>query len=207
MKNQKKRASYHHGDLADAILNVSEKLISQKGISDFSLREAARFVKVDPSACYRHFKDKNEILKALAQKGFTKMIKLMEHDLSLKNDSPISEKIQQLGISYFHFAQNNTSLFKVMFGPLGIDSRDSSLAGDYPAGTGPYDTLLKLTQQWSKENKTDKEAPVISLELWSAVHGITCLVLDGAVQTELKSKKISLLISQMIQNILRGHKS
>src|SRR5215813_328576 len=62
-----KRATYHHGDLREALVAAAEKLVADKGVAGFSLREAARDVGVDPAACYRHFRDKQAIIQELAQ--------------------------------------------------------------------------------------------------------------------------------------------
>src|SRR5688572_13436483 len=67
------RSTYHHNDLPDALLNAAESLVAKNGPNGFSLREAARMVGVDPAASYRHFKDREAILQAIARRGFTRL--------------------------------------------------------------------------------------------------------------------------------------
>lgn len=204
MKPSRKK-SYHHGDLAQALLDASEKLILEKGIQAFSLREAARLTGVDPSACYRHYKDKNAILKSLAQKGFTEMAKSMNADLKRKNDASAEEKIEILSQGYLRFALEQSALFHVMFGNLGVDSRDPSLKGDYENGHGPYDILVGIVTDWTGEKNLRKKPTEAALEIWSAIHGLTCLILDGAVQAELSSKhKAQNAIVNLAKTLLRG---
>ncbi|MFN3697719.1 MAG: TetR/AcrR family transcriptional regulator [Pseudobdellovibrio sp.] len=207
MSKKAKKKNYHHGNLFDAILAASTKLIVKKGVAGFSLREAASHIGVDPSACYRHFKNKNSILHALAQKGFMKLALMIDIELKDYSSATVEKKIEILGFTYFTFASTQTAFFRIMFGPLGVDSRDSSLAGHYPNNEGPYDTLLRLVNLWIKQNNLNTQSETVSLELWSSIHGLTCLVLDGALQTELKFTNMQQLIKNHISSILKGHKN
>lgn len=204
MKPYRKK-TYHHGDLAQALLDMSEKLILKKGVDAFSLREAARLAGVDPSACYRHYKDKNAILKALAQKGFTAMAKAMNADLKQKTDASTEEKIETLAQGYLNFAHEQSALFRVMFGQLGVDSRDASLKGDYENDLGPYDIFVGVVTVWITEKKIKKHPQQAALEIWSAIHGLTCLIHEGAVQDELNSKnKTQAAITNLTRTLIRG---
>src|SRR5262245_51524515 len=67
------RRSYHHKDLRAALIETATALISERGAAAFSLREAARVVGVDAAACYRHFRDREDVLVAIAQLGFREL--------------------------------------------------------------------------------------------------------------------------------------
>ena len=62
--------SYHHGDLKNALLEASLKLIGEVGPEAFTLREVARALGVNHTAVYRHFEDKRALLAAIAEQGF-----------------------------------------------------------------------------------------------------------------------------------------
>ncbi|CAM5565092.1 hypothetical protein SANTM175S_00241 [Streptomyces antimycoticus] len=51
----KGRATYHHGDLAAALVEASLEIIDEVGVRGFSVAEAARRTCVSPGAPYRHF--------------------------------------------------------------------------------------------------------------------------------------------------------
>src|SRR5262245_60423634 len=78
MPRPARRSTYHHGDLPEALLSAAESLVAEKGLEGFSLREAARAIGVDPAACYRHFHGKDEVVQALARRGFTRLVRRME---------------------------------------------------------------------------------------------------------------------------------
>ncbi|HEY6106105.1 MAG TPA: helix-turn-helix domain-containing protein, partial [Anaeromyxobacteraceae bacterium] len=63
------RVSYHHGDLRHALVEAAVRLVAERGVQGFSLREAAREVSVSPAAAYRHFEDKAALLGAVALDG------------------------------------------------------------------------------------------------------------------------------------------
>src|ERR1700749_484813 len=64
---------YHHGDLRRALLRAAVTIIEREGPSALSLRAVAREAGVSPAAPYHHFKDKAELLDAVAQEGFARL--------------------------------------------------------------------------------------------------------------------------------------
>src|SRR6266568_3680792 len=61
---------YHHGNLKEALIRAALELIAQKGPAGFTFAEAARSAGVSPAAPYRHFRDRDELLASIAQRGF-----------------------------------------------------------------------------------------------------------------------------------------
>ena len=61
---------YHHGNLKEALLEAALDLIAKKGPAGFTFADAARSAGVSPAAPYRHFRDREELLSSIAQRGF-----------------------------------------------------------------------------------------------------------------------------------------
>ena len=61
---------YHHGNLKEALLQAALGLIAEKGAAGFTFADAARMAGVSPAAPYRHFRDRDELLSCIAQRGF-----------------------------------------------------------------------------------------------------------------------------------------
>src|SRR4051795_7731069 len=61
---------YHHGNLKEALLQAALGLIAEKGAAGFTFADAARMAGVSAAAPYRHFRDRDELLSSLAQRGF-----------------------------------------------------------------------------------------------------------------------------------------
>ena len=76
-KAMRRPRSYHHGNLKQALLEASLDLIRKAGAGAFTLREVARRAGVSHNAPYRHFRDKEELLAALAAEGFDRLTAAM----------------------------------------------------------------------------------------------------------------------------------
>jgi AcrR family transcriptional regulator len=197
-----KRRTYHHGDLPAALLDAADALVAEKGPAGFSLREAARVVGVDPAACYRHFRDREAILQALARRGFTRLAATLAAVVAESRARPAGV-IAELGRAYVRFALDHPSAFRAMFGPHGVDSRDPLLRGDYPDGIGAYERLQRAIAAWSEAEALKLDLEQASLALWSGVHGLACLLIDGALRVADPTSVVDATVATVIAG-LRG---
>lgn len=104
---------YHHGDLRRALIDAASRLLEAEGPSALSLRAVAREAGVSPAAPYHHFKDKGELLDAVAHEGWT----LLDQALAAakaKAPSP-ADAMTELGVAYVCFARENPALYRVMY--------------------------------------------------------------------------------------------
>jgi AcrR family transcriptional regulator len=104
---------YHHGDLRRALIDAASRLLESEGPSALSLRAVAREAGVSPAAPYHHFKDKGELLDAVAHEGWT----LLDAALAkAKANAPSPrEAMNNLGVAYVCFARENPALYRVMY--------------------------------------------------------------------------------------------
>ena len=61
---------YHHGDLSRALVEAARRILEAEGPAALSLRAVAREAGVSPAAPYHHFKDKCELIDAVARQGW-----------------------------------------------------------------------------------------------------------------------------------------
>src|SRR5471032_1043919 len=61
---------YHHGDLSRALVQAGRRILENEGPAALSLRAVAREAGVSPAAPYHHFKDKCDLLEAVAHGGW-----------------------------------------------------------------------------------------------------------------------------------------
>src|SRR5688572_13022768 len=64
-----RKAPYHHGDLREALIAATRRLVMERGAEDFTLADACRVAGVTTAAPYRHFRSKQEILEEIAARG------------------------------------------------------------------------------------------------------------------------------------------
>ena len=56
---------YHHGELKEALVSAGRKLLEEKGLRGFTLRECARRAQVSHAAPAHHFKSMDDLLEGL----------------------------------------------------------------------------------------------------------------------------------------------
>jgi AcrR family transcriptional regulator len=153
---------YHHGDLRRALIDAASRVLESEGPSALSLRAVAREAGVSPAAPYHHFKDKTELLEAVAHEGWT----LLDEALAkAKAGAPSpQDAMNGLGVAYVCFARENPALYRVMY-DTARDREDlpDQMQGDkdsayckvrdtlVEAGADPEDTLdleLATTAAW-----------------------------------------------------------
>src|SRR5688572_18844777 len=65
-----KKRKYHHGDVPRALVASAVEIIERDGPDALTVREAVKAVGVTHGAAYRHFKDKTELLAAVAEQAY-----------------------------------------------------------------------------------------------------------------------------------------
>src|SRR5437762_12770911 len=106
--------SYHHGNLKEALLQAALSLIAEKGPAGFTFAEAARSAGVSPAAPYRHFRDRDELLASIAQRGFEQFEALL---LAAWDDGrpDTVTAFERVGKAYLAFARNEPAFYSAMF--------------------------------------------------------------------------------------------
>lgn len=148
--------TYHHGDLRAALLDAAGRLLESEGPAALSLREAARRTGVSHNAPYRHFRDRDALLAALAAEGFD----LLRAELEKR---PEGDK----GLGYVEFALTHPQRFRLMCG--GLQDRQELRAA-------AREIHARLEQVFES---LGSDAPVAAAAAWSLVHGLANLILDG----------------------------
>ena len=165
--------SYHHGDLAEALIAAATKLMRKKGVAELSLRAAARAAGVSAMAPYRHFADKEALLAAVAARGFRAFARRLRDAGGAETD-PFA-RLRALGPTYVRFALDHPELFRLMFGP---EIADKSRHAELTAAGG--DALAALEEairpcMAGVDAWTERD---VALAAWSISHGLAALMVD-----------------------------
>jgi AcrR family transcriptional regulator len=204
------RENYHHGELAKALKSLSVAMIAERGVEGFSMRDAAHRLGVAPSAVYRHFADKAELLGAVALDGFKA---LGERWLSLMSEREAESAGDPAWISvvrfsagadaYFRFAVDHPAWFQLMFGPYGTGA-----CGMPPAeandGANPYAILSNvLDGMLAAGVLTPETRPDAEIKAWAAIHGAACLIVSGVFR-DLDAESLQRRLQSVKDNIFAG---
>ncbi|MDR3507126.1 MAG: TetR/AcrR family transcriptional regulator [Caulobacteraceae bacterium] len=158
---------YHHGDLRRALLDAAEAVLVREGPSALSLRAVAREAGVSPAAPYHHFKDKSELLRAVAMEGFARLKLAMSS--ALARETAPEERRSALGVAYVEFAQANPALYRVMYDcARNADQMPDEHGEDVSAFQLVKDTLTEVAG--GQVSELDLELTAIAS--WCAAHGL-----------------------------------
>lgn len=174
--------SYHHGALAEAMVDQALAEVRVHGADQVSLRSIASALDVSPSAAYNHFADKDDLLRAVGSCGLAALDERMARVLAAHpTDTAEGAKARfsGLGRAYLSFAIDETHLFQLTFGPI------CSVKEMPPGDTGPYAKLnaaLDDLDRWQLLKPGIR--PDLDLMVWASTHGMATLLVEGAVPPE-----------------------
>lgn len=167
--------SYHHGNLKQALLEASLHLIREVGPGAFTLREVARRAGVSHNAPYRHFRDKEELLAALAAEGFDRLTAAMTK--AAESATGALDRLRASGRGYVEFALRYPQHFAVMFE---VSWKFELYPQTQAAGERAFGTLGRYVEACQAEGLLPPgDARPFALLAWSMVHGVAKLAIGG----------------------------
>jgi len=173
------RATYHHGDLRNALIDAALAQIAVSGARALSLREVARAAGVSHTASYRHFPSKESLLAAIAEQGFVMLGDAVGSAVQAHPDDPLAA-LQASGIAYVEFGVQYPHHLQIMFG--GLIGNHADHAGLKQAAEGAYERLREAVRsaQDSGDLRSGDER-IIALASWAQVHGLALLIAGGQI--------------------------
>jgi len=177
------RSGYHHGNLANALLEEGLQLTRHGGPDAVTVREVARRVGVAPTAVYRHFADRDALVAAIAlriQQQVADRMRTVEDARAGGAETPSARaRLRAVGLGYVGFALAEPGWFDVAFGSATALPSDVDPAS-LPA---PLATLVEVLDDLVAEG----DLPAAAREgaewpCWSTVHGFALLALRGPLR-------------------------
>jgi len=181
---------YHHGNLAESLLDAVDELATKFGLEAVTLRACAKIVGVSPSSAFRHYADKRALLTAFAAKALLELSELME-SAQIRAGADGANAFSAVGLAYIEFALDKPAFFRAMWREETIYTNDEA----YVAAT---QKLSRHLQGGFAETIADDDPHNLSpqeLLAWSSVHGLAHLFVDGPVE-KCKSKEQKLATAQ-----------
>jgi len=175
-KSNKSKRAYHHGNLAESLLNAVDEIASQFGLEAVTLRACAKRVGVSPSSAFRHYTDKRALLTAFA----TRALLQLSSCLSTANREAHAEgrdAFLAVGTAYVKFALDKPAFFRAMWREETIYTSDEH----YVAAAEQLSSNLKGGFADTIADSDPTQLSADELLAWSAVHGLANLFVDGPV--------------------------
>ena len=175
--------AYHHGDLRAALVEAALELARSTGAEAIVLREVTRRAGVTPRAAYRHFADRDALVRAVAQRALARLAAAIEERMRAAGVPDGMAMLQAVGESYIAFALDEPGLFDVAF--FAMDDMVNSGAPESAAACGlsPFQLLEVALETLVREGRLpagDVGDAVITC--WSGVHGFATLTARGPLR-------------------------
>jgi AcrR family transcriptional regulator len=182
------RETYRHGDLRQALLRAALEMAAEGGPDAVVLREATRRAGVSPNAAYRHFADRNALLRAVSSAAQALAADQMSREIDALAPTGSPEDVamahlRAVGLGYVGFARREPGLFRAAFCvPEDLDrSADTESAGT--SGLTPFQLLGRALDELVDAGRLPAERrPNAELLAWSAVHGLSMLLIEGPLR-------------------------
>ncbi len=174
------RPTYHHGALAEALIDEAVRQVRAAGAESVSLRGVAHAVGVSPSAAYNHFADKQALLDAITMAAFGELDRRIEGVAAEApaDDAAALARLHRIGAAYIGFAREEPNLFRHAFGHC-PDLPTIAHQGD-ALSSPAYVVLNEVLDDLDGRGMLRAGArPHLELVIWSTVHGFAGLALDG----------------------------
>lgn len=173
------------------VLNMTLKIVEKEGFDGINARRIAKELNSSVHPIFRHFKDMEELKKAVYEKIYEQY---KEYMLSGINQE---KAYKNMGMSYIKFAKEHPEFFKViLMKKTTLDVENfmmSDKIGDNVIEAGQILTGLSFEEQKK-----------FHVKVWIFTHGIACLVATKTVK--FSEQEISELLENTVREMLRGYK-
>src|SRR5580692_7511803 len=157
---------YHHGDLSRALIDAARRILEAEGPAALSLRAVAREAGVSPAAPYHHFKDKTELLEAVAHQGWEALDVAIS---AARTNAPSPrEGIAAIGMAYVTFATRNPELYRLMYDNSRNRTDMPEHAKQEESGFGQVERAIID----AGGNSDPLELQLATIAAWCAAHGL-----------------------------------
>lgn len=199
--------SYHHGDLRHALIAEASRQARAGGPAAISLREVTRAVGVSPNAAYRHFADRDDLLRAAAAEAQNALARaIMARAAAAPDQSPplaAIERLRRVGLAYIDFARTEQGWFELAYvtqDPLPTEDIVTLDAEVVP----PFQFLLSTLDQMVETGALAAERrPLAEWACWSSVHGFADITTHGPVRWQ-PAEVIDALAAAVVEAAITG---
>ncbi|WP_395494588.1 TetR/AcrR family transcriptional regulator [Acetobacter sp. KSO5] len=179
--SETKDRPYHHGDLRRALIDTALAMLAADQNWTFTLREVARRTGVSHAAPYKHFRDREELLRELARIGFVRLGETMQEAMSLDLPSTRAQ-FTVTAQACIEFACQNPGLYRLMFSSDADKTIDPQL---HDAAMDTFGILLELLQKGEEDGSFRPVAiRALAAASWAQVHGLAMLAISNQLLEE-----------------------
>lgn len=155
------------------ILAAARAILRESGVEGLSIRALADRVDYSPSAIYKYFNSKEDILAALRDEGW-QLSRAMNAEMDLSGKTPM-EVLIAAGMNYLRFARAYPEHFKLMFSSQYARPQELSELFNNPDFAGLSRWIEAAIQTGEIELPEGVTLLHIRLMMWFSAHGASMI--------------------------------
>jgi AcrR family transcriptional regulator len=192
---RKPRSRYHHGSLRTAAVEAAARDIDVYGHVAFSLERVGKRLGVTPAALYRHFENRDALLREVMWQTFSRFVERMDA-VALAPDSVAP--IAAIGRTFVRFALENPGWFRLQFSIAGgaLSDRQKETQPEYAAVLGRELARLFGDDPSAVEGWY--------LTLWAFIHGVASFAVEHILPPLRDDEERLALADRQIDTFLVG---
>lgn len=166
------RKEREKAEMRQSIIAAATRLFLEKGYESVSIRNIAAAIEYSPGTIYLYFKDKDDILYAIQDQGFTLFFETMQRVAGAEKN-PL-KRLRKLAHAYFEFALKHPEHYDLMF----IIRAPMRAAESWMQGENSFEFLRATVRECiDAELLPFSDENVGAMFFWSQVHGAVSLAL------------------------------
>jgi AcrR family transcriptional regulator len=173
-------------DFRSDVCRVAEVLFARDGVAGVTMRQIAAELGCSPTAAYRYFKSKDEILAAVRAAAFSRFCEVIEEATRSSPDPRRSAR--NVGQAYLGFALKNPDAYRMMF--------DVSQA-DVTGNEGLSEALVRARrgmvaylEPLMGESIPQGDLVAMGQMLWACAHGLVMLRFSGVLSSDTELRQL-----------------
>jgi len=170
--------AYHHGDLPQALIQEGARLLAEKGLGGFSLRQVAQRAGVSVAAPAHHFGNAKGLLTAIATAGFAKLAERL--DQAASQSAAPRDQIIAMCHAYVEMTKSDPGYAIIMFR---LDALDEMNAAFRAQSFHAFDLFRAAVEVAAGEKYHDKTS-LATKTLWASMHGLMALDMIEAEEAD-----------------------
>ena len=178
-------------EFRNRLCDVGMQLFAEQGFEGFNMRELARRVGVSSMTPYRYFKDKEAIMSEVRARAFARFADWLEEHLL----APVADDIT-LSRAYARYAIQEQAKYRLMFNL--IQPASATLPALAAQERRVREVLTAHLRALADRELISGDPELLSLILWSALHGVSALYLSG----KLSSQDFDLSLSNAVRLVM-----
>jgi AcrR family transcriptional regulator len=175
----KKKVSYHHGDLKNALIEAGADILSKEGMGGLSLRKVALRAGVSHAAPYAHFADKDALVAAIATEGYRRLYEAID-EAARRNEGSAAAQLVQGAWAYVDFALSDRDYFRVTMS--GAVERQKEYPAYVEMSQKSFALVVRVVEACQRQGILGEGPPdLVAVSVWSLIHGFVSLLIEDQI--------------------------